>query len=252
MVRLAAQVGLAGLAVTDHDTVEGLKEAIAAGKDMGLLIIPGIEFNTDYGNTEVHILGYNIDFEAPVLKERVQSIKKARQVRGREIVEKLNRLGYELDWEQVEKKAGRGVVGRPHIAMALMEKGWASSIDDAFTRLLGRGCPAYVPRYRFTPEEAVDIIHQTGGTAILAHPGLINDQTAFNHIIRLVEGVEAFYPEHSASQCWMLYRYAEENGMLVTAGSDFHGTSGLRSHLGSEAASPAMVEMLWHNHSRRI
>lgn len=234
----AVSKGLKGIAITDHDTVEGLAELqgkIKAGAVDSLMVIPGIELNTDFNDEEIHILGYFIDTTHEILLEHLKHIKQARYERARLMVEKLQKMGMSVTFTEVEQYARQDLIARPHIAMALMKKGYVSSIKDAFIRFIGKGCPAYVPRYKFTPRQAIDLIKTAGGVSVLAHPGLLKRHASTMDIIACgIEGIEAYYPEHTGVQIEKYLLLAREFNLFITGGSDFHGngSDGGRSRLG--------------------
>ncbi|SHH12721.1 hypothetical protein SAMN02745221_01745 [Thermosyntropha lipolytica DSM 11003] len=223
----AIGIGLEGVAITDHDTVDGLHEAVLYNekKNQNFLFIPGIELNTEYGSDEVHILGYFIDYNNELLQKRLLEIREERLERAKKMVDKLRSMGLAINFEQVKKLAQGDLIGRPHVALALTEEGYVFSIKEAFDKYIGKGRPGYVPRYKFEPEEALDLINKAGGISVLAHPGLIKEQKKVMEIIDMgVEGLEVYYPEHSDNQIKNYLYLAERKGLLVTGGSDFHGT----------------------------
>lgn len=223
----AVNIGLEGIAITDHDTVDGLKEAeeYNAVQNKGLLFVPGIELNTEYGNDEVHILGYFIDYNNEVLKKRLAEIREERFERAKKMVDKLRSMGFVISFEKVKKLAQGDLIGRPHVALALAEEGYVFSIKEAFDKYIGKGRPGYVPRYKFEPEEALSLISKAGGISVLAHPGLIKEQKKVMEIISMgVEGLEVYYPEHSDNQIKSYLYLSQSKGLVITGGSDFHGT----------------------------
>jgi len=241
IVNLGCQLGLTGIALTDHDTVDGIQEACQAGRSSGLDVIPGIEINTDYADREVHILGYGINPDEPTLLASLAIIKEARYSRGCQMIDKLEKLGLPVAWEEVTELAAGGVVGRPHIAMAMIKHGYVKSVHEAFSSYLSRGKAAYIPRYKITPGEAVNIIYKAGGCPVLAHPGLINDEQIADEVVKFVAGIEVYYPEHSMKETERWERYAKERGMIITGGSDFHGLPGNKNCLGKQTASLEQV-----------
>ncbi len=183
-------------------------------------------FNTDRGDTEVHILGYCMDLADRGLQDCMDWLRQGRVNRAREMVEKLNAMGYSLDWERVLRIAGPGAIGRPHIADALIEAGHVSARREAFDRFIGNGGPAYVARERFSAEDAIRMILDAGGVPVAAHPGKIGDDS---HITDLLEaglaGLEAYHSDHSAEEAERYRRMAEDRGLVWTGGSDFHGNN---------------------------
>ncbi|MGR6835705.1 PHP domain-containing protein [Syntrophomonas erecta] len=231
----AHELGLKGVAITDHDTVSGLPVAFQHLKSYysNLVLIPGIEMNTEIESIEVHILGYFIDYYYPGLSRRLEEIQQARRQRAYKMINRLNSMGLNIKIQQVEKFAKGESVGRPHVAMALIEEGYVFSIEEAFDRYLGIGKPAYIPRYKFLPQEAISLIKQAGGVPVLAHPGLIDRQNITEKIIKMgIRGIEVYYPEHTPDQVKKLLVLSEKHGLVVTGGSDFHGSGESRGRLG--------------------
>src|ERR1700682_2617413 len=169
LLRRAKEVGLRVLALTDHDTSGGLEEAAKAAAALDIDFIPGIEINTDVSGGEVHILGYFLDYQQSAFQQILQILRNARERRGQRMVEILNEEGITITWERVRAIA-QGAVGRPHVARALMEAGYVQSIGEAFDKYIGKGCPAYVPRYKLTPEDAVHLVASANGLPVIAHP----------------------------------------------------------------------------------
>ncbi len=225
LMRLCLEKGLVVVALTDHDTTDGVQEALGAAEkvETEFVVIPGVEISTDVpGQYEIHILGYYIDLADAVLQQRLATMRESRLNRAHAIWERLNALGYSVSWERVLILASDGSVGRPHIAQALVEAGFADSIQDAFQRYIGRSGQAYVPRPKLRPEEAIQLIRDAGGVPVLAHPSYV-----IEHIPGLVKaglmGLEAYYNGYPSVQVEFLKRLAEKHGLIVTGGSDFHG-----------------------------
>lgn len=230
VVRLAREGGLKALALTDHDTVAGLAEAVAAGPRYGVEVIPGVEISARFSGGSMHILGLGIDYGNGHLAERLAVLQQARADRNPQIIAKLNALGIKITLEQVAKISGAGQMGRPHIARALMEAGYVGSIQEAFDRYLKNDGQAYVPKFRFPPPEAIAMIRDVQGVPVLAHPFTLNLGSAFalkNTLIELMKlglaGIECIYSEHTPEQEALYLKLARELGLLVTGGSDYHG-----------------------------
>lgn len=251
VVEAAREVGLRVIALTDHDTVDGIDEAIAAGERLGVRVIPGVEINTDYGDREVHILGYLMDYHASDFLQTLKKQREGRLGRNRRIIEKLREMGLGITEEQVLAIAGpEAAPGRPHVARALMEKGYVASIQEAFDKYLANGAPAYVPRHRFAPTEAVRMILAARGVPVLAHPGLVGGNGILPELVAAgLRGIEVFYPEHDAFLTEQLLKEARKRGLIATGGSDWHG-GGFegRAELGSVSVPPEAVEELEHAH----
>lgn len=240
VVRLAREGGLRAVALTDHDTIDGLAEAVAAGPAYGVEIIPGVEVSARFAGGTMHILGLEIDFRNGHLNDRLAVLKRARAERNPQIIAKLNALGINITLEQVEKISGEGQMGRPHIARAMMEAGYVRSIQEAFDLYLRYHGKAYVPKFRFPPEEAIAMIREVQGVPVLAHPytlGLGSPLALKNTLVELMSlglgGIEAIYTEHTPEQEALYLRLARELGLLVTGGSDFHGDNKPEIVLGS-------------------
>ncbi len=230
VVRLAGEGGLKALALTDHDTIDGLAEAVAAGAAYGVEVIPGIEVSARYPGGTMHILGLDIEYGNGHLGERLAVLQGARAERNPQIIAKLNALGFPISLEQVARISGAGQMGRPHIARALMEAGYVSSIQEAFDLYLSYRGKAYVSKFRFPPEEAIAMIREVQGVPVLAHPftlGLGSARALKNTLEELtavgLAGIEAIYAEHTPEQEALYLRLARELGLLVSGGSDFHG-----------------------------
>lgn len=225
IVQLALGQGLAAIALTDHDTIDGLAEAQAAANGIDLEVVPGVEISSDWPVGDFHILGLCVaPWDGP-FNECLQSMKAARLQRARKILERLAALGMPLEWDEVARFcSGNCTIGRLHIARALVQRGYVSDVSEAFQRYIGRDGPAYVPRLRMSPVEVIGLIQRAGGVAVLAHPaasGLVE------HIPTLaslgLQGVEVWYPTHSPEDVSTLLHLARQYHLLVTGGSDFHG-----------------------------
>jgi len=218
----ALEIGLAVLAITDHDTTDGIAEALQAARGTGLEVIPGVEISTDIPGSEVHVLGYYIAYEDPGLISQLALFRDSRLRRAQEMVGKLHAMGLTLDWERVQQIAGGAIIGRPHVAQAMLEMGYVSCVNEAFDLYIGRNGPAYVERYKMLPGEAVQIILAANGLPVLAHP------LSVSHVVPgLVErglvGLEAYYTGYTPDETRFLLNLAAKYDLLVTGGSDFHG-----------------------------
>ncbi len=225
LVRLALQKGLKVIAITDHDSTEGLDEALEAARGTGLQVIPGIEVGTDIPRGEVHILGYFLEYHRAGLQDVLSTLRHSRLDRAKGMLQKLRDLGMPLEWERVAAIAGRGSVGRPHVAQAMLEKGYVTSLRDAFDRYLGRNGPAYVERFKLSPVGAVQLILQNQGIPVLAHPADIENLEALlpELLAAGLAGVEAFYNGYGAELVQSIVNLAIKDGLIVTGGSDYHG-----------------------------
>ncbi len=230
IVRYAKARGLQAIAITDHDTIEGLEEGLSEGERIDFEVIPGIEVSAEHSPGSMHLLGFFLDIHHPLLNERLKYLQKARAERNPRIVERLNRLGIQITYEEVLKASGGGQVGRPHFAQVLLEKKYVRTFQEAFDRFLKKGAPAYVDKLRFTSNEALHFIKEAGGVAVLAHPNTLNVNgypELENLLFRLIEeglkGIEVYYPEHSPSEVAQYKTLAERYGLLMTGGTDYHG-----------------------------
>jgi len=223
LVARAVDKRLAALAVTDHDTVEAIPRARAAAGAV-LQLVPGIEMSTAFEGADLHILGYYLDPEHGALRERLVGFQEERRRRALAIVERLRELGLPVDLDQVLALAGPGVIGRPHVAEAMVRAGLVTDFDEAFERYLGAQAPAYVPRPAFSPAEAIRLIHAADGVSVLAHPG---SQMPDSVIERLrdegLRGIEVWHPQHGGATVRRYQALAQRLGLLTTGGSDFHG-----------------------------
>lgn len=215
------------IAVTDHDTVEGIVHLYEHGfyPSKGVRVIPGIEFSAHHEKHEIHILGYNIDIYHRELTDKLNDVVEARWMRFSEMVERLQELGYQITETDVLKIAGTSrAISRSHIARVLVNKGFFPTVKSVFEQVLEKGRPAYVSHYRMEPQEVIALIKDAGGTPVLAHPKLIGDDVLAESLLSLgIEGIEAFYPQHDAEDTARYLAMAEKHHLLVTGGSDFHG-----------------------------
>lgn len=230
LVKKAVDLGLEIIAVTDHDNVTAVKEVQDLGQQQGLKVVPGIEISTYRGEAEYHILGYFIDIENNALLGLTETILDSRIERTHQMVEKLTELGYPLEFADVKKFGVGASLGRPHIARALVEKGYVESIGDAFSdQFIGGGSEAYVEKKNILPVEAIEVIIKAGGVPVIAHPQLINHgkPLAREEIARLKElglkGIEVYQTKHNQKVSRKYKKIAEELELLITGGSDYHG-----------------------------
>lgn len=225
LVELAGARGLRVLALTDHDTTNGIVEATAAAAARGLRLIPGVELSTHVEAGEVHVLGYFVDPAHPDLAAALARFRAAREGRARRIVDRLDAAGVPIRYERVLHFAGPGAIGRPHIARALIEAGHATSIGDAFDRYLSRGRPGYVERYRLTPPEAVRLVRASGGVPVLAHPHSAADLGALLPALVAagLGGLECYYGDYDDLRKRELLALAGHYDLVPTGGTDFHG-----------------------------
>jgi 3',5'-nucleoside bisphosphate phosphatase len=246
VVARAQACRLTVIAITDHDTSAGVAAAQAAAPAC-LEVIPGIELGARVGASTVDVLGYFINPQHPVLQQHLEDFRQDRERRGQAIVERLCELGLMLDWQQVQAQAGGGIVGRPHIAQALVAAGYVQSTVEAFERYLGSHGPAYVARQTLSPEAAVQLIQAAGGAAVLAHPVYVHDfsQMVARLVLVGLDGIEVYYPDHTPEIQARAQALAHEYDLIMTGGSDFHGVDFAgKAPLGSVTAPPDAVERL--------
>ncbi len=219
----ASHSGLDTIAITDHDILDGIEPALSAGKEHGVEIIPGIELSAEYNGEEVHILGYYMDWQDQQFCEKIGVFRDSRRIRAMKMVDKLNELGLEIEYDDVFKQTDVNAVGRPHVAVALLERGHVDNISEAFNRFLGNDGPAYMPKHKLSPAEAIALILDVGGIPVLAHPGALKQEITSELVSCGLMGLEVFHPYHT-SQLSDYYRdFARQNHLLITGGSDCHG-----------------------------
>jgi predicted metal-dependent phosphoesterase TrpH len=226
IVRMANQAGLTTIALTDHDTIGGLESALDAAKSFpSLTVIPGIELSTDTIGGEVHVLGYFIDYYNKEFQASLARMRSSRAERAEKMVTKLNELGCKIEMERIKEIAGGGALGRAHVAQALLEKGYTSSFKDAFSKYIGRSCPAYVRRDKLTPAEAVQLILTAGGLPVLAHPftALNAEETVKALKTTGLVGMEVYYAGYLPAEMALLLNTAQKYDLIPTGGTDYHG-----------------------------
>jgi len=228
VVRFAKEKGLFAISITDHDTTDGVKDAIEEGERLGLKVVSGVEISADF-EIEMHILGLFIDIDNKFLQQKLKMLEKFRKERNPQIIKKLRQMGYNISMEEVEKLALGEMIGRPHIAKVLVQKGYFSTTKEVFEKLLGFGKPAYVKKEKLKPQEAIEAIKKAGGLAILAHPHkyLYLEEGSENVFLELKEygldGIEVFHSDHNQIETSMLLEIAKKLDLAISGGSDFHG-----------------------------
>ncbi len=263
LVRYAQAKGLKVIAITDHDTIEGLPEGLQEGKKVGLEVIPGVELSADASSGTMHLLGYYIDPACAELADKLRVLQQARMERNLTMVEKLRGLGLPIALSEVKAAPEEGQIGRPHFAYTMVQKGYAQNIQDAFDRYLGKGRPAYVEKFRFSPAEAIHFIRKAGGITVLAHPFTLKqaEPEDFEALIRELkekglDGIEVYYPEHSDGQKRLYRDVAQKYGLVISAGSDFHGlnkdAADLGEGYGDRKLTYGLVEALKARREQRL
>jgi predicted metal-dependent phosphoesterase TrpH len=231
----ARESHLVAIAITDHDTISGSKEAIRIGPPPDLKFITGVEISANPPASfpcsgSFHILGYALDLDNSALNQMLEELQQARKNRNPRILQKLKELGFPLTLEEVNAEVGDGQMGRPHIAKVMLKKGYVGSINEAFDKYLGKEKPAYVDKYRMECDQAIELIRHAGGIPVLAHPGLVEPTTdlPFESLIKTLtamglKGIEVYYPEHTPESVVEYTAMAKHYGLLMTGGTDFHG-----------------------------
>ena len=255
LVRRAARLALRVIAITDHDSADGVPAALAAGQNLGVEVIPGVEINTDVPGSEVHVLGYYVDYQDVSFSAELARLRAGRLERAQGMVEKLAGLGAPISLERVLQLSRGGSVGRPHLAQALIEAGHVNSFGEAFDRFIGRNGPAYVERTKFSPQEACQLIRRAGGVPVLAHPLVFNAfgtakvtlplETLLPEMLGAgLLGLEVYYPTYNARTTESLMGVARRYGLLITGGTDFHGLQAERIDLGGVYVPMKVVRRL--------
>ncbi len=249
----AVELGLEGLAITDHDTTNGFDEACAAAEGTALEIIPGVEFSAELDASSVHVLGFWIDPANADLQTEMDRLRNERERRAEQIIEKFNALGIPASIDRVREIAGEAPLGRPHIAKAVLETGKVADTQEVFDKYLADGGPAYVPKYAVSPVRAVELLTNAGGVAVVAHPGLFGSRNqdeaglsadAIEEMVAAgMVGIEAGHPDHTDANTQLYRDLAKAHGLVITAGSDYHGEA-KENRLGSATTTRQQVEEL--------
>jgi predicted metal-dependent phosphoesterase TrpH len=258
LVARAADLGIEVLAITDHDTTDGIAPAVAEAQRWDITIVPGVEISALCDGNEIHLLGYFVDPDDSDLQAVLARSQAARLKRARSMLDRLANFGLDLEWDQLIEIAGEsGSIGRPHVAATLLEAGYVSSYNEAFDLWIGRGRPAYVERFKLSPEEAIRLVRNSGGLPVLAHPYIYDRNGAVKAGLDLkhwlprlreagLEGIETYYPHYPHRISRQLLGLAIHYGLLITGGSDFHG-----GFLGNGLGSVAVPWAAWKGLERR-
>ena len=246
LVQEAARRGVRVLAITDHDSTEGLAEAFGeAERCAPLQIVPGIEINCDVEGAEIHVLGYCLDYEAPWFQEFCRHQREERRARVHRMAARLAELGLPIDVERVFAIVREGSAGRPHVARVMVERGYVKTVREAFDKYLASGKPAHVPRAKLTPAEAVRLIRRARGVPVLAHPGVANRDELIPELVAAgLMGIECYYPEHTPGQMASYAQMCREQRLVATGGSDFHGPKVRAGSLGTPPIPMAVWDSL--------
>ena len=223
-VEEAVAAGVRVLSLTDHDTVDGIDEAMAAGKEQGIDVVPGTELSAHVNDRELHLLAYFVDHRSQRLAVHLSKLRERRHERGAAIVERLNQLGVQISLDDVLSRTDGGPLGRPHIAAAIVASGAAMNKEEAFVRFIGDRRPADVPKPRSPAAEVIGLVHELGGVAVLAHPGMVVSEPVIQQLVEVgLDGVEVYHPAHQPPQIEHYLDVAERFGLLTSGGSDSHG-----------------------------
>lgn len=260
LIQQAHEIGLAALAVTDHDTIGGLTEAASAAREAGMDFLPGVELSVEDKDGRLHLLGYGFDPDFRELAEKLTQLRRGRAARNVQMAEKMAELGLPVTMDDVraaaQKQGGDGeeseVIARPHFAQALINKGVVASVQEAFDKYLASGKPLYQAKEVLTPAEAIALLHRAGGVAVMAHPGLVSlseaalaARVAALHDVAGLDGIEALYSQHSPADTERFLEMARRHNLLITGGSDFHGTPKPHVPLGIvSGGKPAPIVLL--------
>jgi len=251
LIQLAAGLKLRVIALTDHDTTAGIPAAAAAAEKCGITLIPGIEISSILGDRDIHILGFYIDPDNAAFCRQITELVECRRQRNEKVIFRMNRDGIPVTMEDLSCGEPEAVITRAHFARYLMEKGYTASLKESFHKYMGVGCPYYIPRDRIAPEKAVSIIKKGGGMAFLAHPGIyhLKDSVLDNLLTALIrcglDGIEVYYSLHSGEETTYFHDLAEKHHLLMSGGSDFHGSNKPDIQLGSGRGTLALPLSLY-------
>jgi predicted metal-dependent phosphoesterase TrpH len=225
LVKLSVEAGLSAIAITDHDCIEGIDPAQKEAEQFGLEVIPGVELTAEIDSQELHILGYYIGHHNKKLIGKLEMMKRIREKRIFEMVDKLKEQGVDnIDPKEVLSLSGMGTVGRAHLAVILKRKGWVNSFSEAFQKYIGDNSPAYVGKFKMSPQEAIKTVLDVGGIPVLAHPHSPGEDDLISELVDVgLQGIEVYYPGYSQSQIKHYKNLADQFGLLITGGSDYHG-----------------------------
>ena len=260
VAKLANTIGLSAIALTDHDTIDGLEEFQKTGKAFGLETINGIEFAAlweKHHRPEIHLVGLGFDPNHPLLLERMKDIKESREIRNQKMCEKLSSIGLHISLEEVQANAGGDIITRAHFANVLLQKGYIAKKEDAFSRYISPGLPGYVEREFLTPALCIQTIKEAGGVAILAHPTLYHlnmeqlEELCEELISYGLDGIECQYSTYSPAETKAITQLAEKMNLLPSGGSDFHGKNKPNIHLGSGKSNLSIPYSFWEELKKR-
>ena len=244
---MAVDSAVDAITIADHDAVDGIDRAIRASEHVGdsLEVIPGVELSASVANDDIHILGYFVDQHNEHLLGELDKFRRERYRRAQKMVAQLNSLGLDLRFETVLRVAGNAALGRPHVAEALVREELLYSYEEAFAAYIGYGKRAYVPKYRISPQEAIDLIVLAGGIPVLAHPGSLRRDELIPSMVKAgLQGIEAIHPMHSSETVSHYQRLAKKYGIIFTGGSDYHGEGRGHQAFAEPYVDPSVLEGL--------
>lgn len=245
LLEMVKEKKLAVFSITDHDNINGFKKMKTLLSENDPVLISGVEVSTTHDGADMHILAYLFDPDNRQLNDSLDEFQKRRHRRGIKMVEKLNEMNVPLEYSEVEEQAAGGSIGRPHVALALLRKDLVSYYEEAFIKYIGDGKPAYVPKENFTPKEAIDIIHQAGGLAVLAHPGINNKEQYLDLLLEYgIDGIECYHSSHRQSDVDRYINLAKRHRLLISGGSDYHGIENRYGVVGSQRVPYKYYEAL--------
>ncbi|MFH0778968.1 MAG: PHP domain-containing protein [Candidatus Eisenbacteria bacterium] len=235
VVREAKERGMTAIAVTDHDSVAGVETAIGEGEKLCIEVVSGVELSVSDAASDIHVLGYFVDHTDPAFVSELERFKAARLERVKKILAKLKQLEVDIELDSVLKIAENGSIGRPHVAEALLASGYVDTFEEAFRRYIGHRSPAYVPKMLLTPNDAFRLIEKAGGVSVLAHPGTVQRDDLIPEFVQLgMKGIEVWHPKHDRGTVRYYMELAKRYGLIVTGGSDSHGSRTANARIGSE------------------
>ncbi len=246
LINLAKENNYDIFAITDHDSISGYLKVKQKAQELGITLIPGAEISTLYNDNDIHILAYFFDSENRKFLEMLNFIQESRKARAIKMIDKLNELGKHITLEEVTELSGKtDLIGRPHIARALVNKGYCRNIQEAFFNFIGNDCPAYYPKLSVSPEKAIEIIKQAGGISVVAHPFQLDDEFVLLELIEMgVQGIEVYYRLHTNEQVKFYGNIADKYNLIKTGGSDYHGDPNGRIVFGDYSAPDSVYYSL--------
>lgn len=253
LVDYALKKGLSAIAITDHDTVAGLEEAIEYAKDKDIEVIPGIELSTEYQGKDIHIVGLDIDYKSKEFTNYLEEFVDSRDTRNIKMCKLLSDMGLTMTYEELKAEYAGSVITRAHYARFMLKRGYVTSLAEAFERYIGDNCPCFLPREKITPTKGVELIIKAGGIPILAHPMLYG--MSFERLQGLVDimkvaglmGIEAIYTTNTTSDERETREFAKRNNLLISGGSDYHGVAKPKTDLGVGFGKLFVPEAVWHD-----